>query len=322
MPIDSSRTRRFCKALALQLCLLAVTAVALELVLRALDFKYVRRSLHVEHSSVYRYDPELGWSAIPNSNAVVWESGSVSVHHNSLGLRDVEYLRTAKPTILFIGDSLVWGYNVEADQRFTEKLRPALPHHTIVNAGISGYGTDQEYLLLSRLWNEIEPHVVVLMFCVDNDRLDNTTNRRADYYKPYFVQSSSGGIVLQGQPVPKSRQWYFNESVIVQHSLLARALVAGYIALSHPRISVPDSITLNLIAQINSLVQTRGARLLVGLQRRDAEVESYLNSESIPFVSFDEAEHLGIHWTPAGHALVAARLLSLFRQAGLIDDVQ
>ena len=47
-----------------------------------------------------------------------------------------------------------------------------------INAGVTAYGTDQEYLLLRRLWDRIQPNVVVLMVCVDNDRKDNTVNTR------------------------------------------------------------------------------------------------------------------------------------------------
>ena len=46
-------------------------------------------------------------------------------------------------------------------------------------AGVSGYGTDQEYLLLKKLWPQVKPAVVVLIFGTDNDRLDNSRSRRA-----------------------------------------------------------------------------------------------------------------------------------------------
>ena len=71
---------------------------------------------------------------------------------------------------------------------------------------MSGYGTDQEYLLLKKLWPKVKPAVVVLIVCTDNDRQDNSTNIRYEgYQKPYFTTAADGAMVLHGQPVPKSR---------------------------------------------------------------------------------------------------------------------
>jgi len=73
-------------------------------------------------------------------------------------------------SILFLGDSFTYGYDAEADERFSDLLQEALPQYGMVNAGVSGYGTDQQFLLMNRLWKEIHPKYVVLTFCVDNDR--------------------------------------------------------------------------------------------------------------------------------------------------------
>jgi hypothetical protein len=62
---------------------------------------------------------------------------TIHVQHSSLGLRDVEFATDARPTILFLGDSFVWGLDAEADERFTELLRPRLSRHNIVAAGVS-----------------------------------------------------------------------------------------------------------------------------------------------------------------------------------------
>jgi len=63
----------------------------------------------------------------------------------------------------------------EEHERFTDILRDRLPAYHIANVGVTAYGTDQEYLLLERVWDRIRPNVVVLMVCVDNDRIENTT---------------------------------------------------------------------------------------------------------------------------------------------------
>src|SRR6266508_4570513 len=131
-----------------------ITCLALELILRSVNLRYLRLD-QTERTLLYAHDAELGWFSVPNSESRFTGTRTVSVRHNSLGLRDIEQDRAPKPTILFVGDSFVWGYDAEADERFTELLRPAMPDFRIVNAGVSGYGTDQEFLLLRRIWQDI-----------------------------------------------------------------------------------------------------------------------------------------------------------------------
>ena len=186
-----------------------ISLAAIEITLRVIDLR-VLREVGGERSLSYHYDAELGWAPVPNSSAAVTTARTIHARHNSLGFRDIEFVPGDRPAMLFIGDSFVWGVDAEADERFTDLLRDRIPDSAIVNAGVSGFGTDQEYLLLQRIWPKIEPKVVVLIFCTANDRIDNRSNIRYDgYQKPYFVSTDDGKLVLSGQPVPKSRQLYF-----------------------------------------------------------------------------------------------------------------
>jgi hypothetical protein len=195
-----------------------VTLAALEIVLRLVDLRELREGVS-ERSLSYQYDAELGWLPIPGSSAAVINARTIQAHHNSLGLRDEEFTLEAEPTIMFLGDSFVWGLDAESNERFTELLKPRFAGHRILAAGVSGYGTDQEYLLLQRLWPKVKPAVVVLIFCTDNDREDNSSNIRYEgYQKPYFATAPDGSLVLQGQPVPKSRLQAMKEDWWVRHS--------------------------------------------------------------------------------------------------------
>ena len=302
------------------------TLVALETALRVADLRILREGAS-ERSLTYRYDAELGWAPVPNSSSVVTTARTIHVQHNSLGFRDVEFERDARPAMLIIGDSFVWGVDAEVNERFTDLLRSRLSSTTIVNGGVSGYGTDQEYLLLRRIWATIQPSVVVLIYCTDNDRLDNGTNVRYDgYQKPYFATAADGSLVLRGQPVPKSRQLYIKEDWLVRHSWLVRLAVFAYVQLRHPQVYVPDP-TERIVSKIREFAEAHGARLVVGLQRSDGKMMQHLQAERIPFVTFDGAEtygsKYGAHWTPAGHRLVAERLLELLAENKIVraDDV-
>jgi hypothetical protein len=194
----------------------------------------------------------------------------------------------------------------------------------IVNAGVSGYGTDQEFLLLQRIWPTIQPAVVVLVFCADNDRLDNSTNIRYDgYQKPYFATATDGTLQLRGQPVPTSRQLYIKQNWLVRHLWLARLATFAYVEIEHPAADVPDP-TEKLVSRIREFVEAHGAKLVVGLQSRDDALIRHLQAEQIPFVSFEGAEtyatKYGGHWTPAGQKLVAERLFG-FLSGIKVDNV-
>jgi lysophospholipase L1-like esterase len=294
--------------------IILVTLAATEATLRATDPRYLREGAKQGYSLVYRYDEELGWAPAPNSSAPFTGTRTISVHHNSLGLRDIEHDDAPKPTIMFVGDSFVWGYDVEANERFTEVLRPRMPQARLVNAGVSGYGTDQEYLLLRRLWDRVKPNVVVLMFCVNNDRADNTLNSLNDgYYKPYLAQSADGTWQFRGQPVPRSRHVYFINDRLPHDLWLARLAVSAYVRLRYRVINVPDPSE-RLVGMMRTFVEEHGASFVVGVQRHEPQLEAYLQAQEIPYTTFDDAESYkedGAHWTPKGHALVADRLTEL-----------
>ena len=143
-----------------------------------------------ERNTIFRYDEELGWFPLKNIETDYIGSHKFHVKNNSDGFRDIEHGKKKKKRIAFVGDSYVWGYDVEQNERFTDKLRNMLPSWDIINMGISGYGTDQELLLLEKWYDHYQPDVVFLVFC-NNDWKDNITNLRYDgYYKPYFTNSN------------------------------------------------------------------------------------------------------------------------------------
>ena len=325
-PITREWVRQALRSACIVLLTTLASLAAIEIVLRIADFRILREAAS-ERSLTYHYDAELGWTPVPNSSSVVTTARTIHAQHNSLGFRDIEFVRGARPAMLFIGDSFVWGVDAEADERFTDLLRSRISNYTIVNAGVSGFGTDQEYLLLQRIWAKIEPAVVVLIFCTANDRVDNSTNVRYDgYQKPYFASATDGALVLRGQPVPKSRQLYIKQDWLVRHSWLARVAVSAYVEIRHPPLFVPDP-TERLVSRMREFVEAHGARLLVGLQLRDDKLIQHLQAERIPFVNFDGAEaysdRYGAHWTPDGHKLVAERLLGLLSENNIarIDNL-
>ncbi len=104
-----------------------------------------------------RYDPLRGWSLLPGrySYLDVGAMRRVDVAINDLGLRNAPLQREPKPgveRITILGDSFVFGPPVNVGETVTGQLQElAGPGYEIVNAGVSGYGTGQEYRLAEEL---------------------------------------------------------------------------------------------------------------------------------------------------------------------------
>lgn len=299
-----------------------LTLIGLEIFLRVANFKEFREEL-TERSLGYRYDSEIGWMPVPNSAGVIKTFRTTQYKHNSLGLRDDEFTLDSKPTIMFLGDSFVWGLDSQADERFTELLKPKLPDYKVVPAGVSGYGTDQEYLLLKRLWPTIKPAVVVLIVCAQNDRLDNSSNiRYEDYQKPYFATEPDGTLKLMNQPVPRSQMLYIVQDWWVRNLWLARMATNVYVRLRHPRLTVPDP-TEKIVGMIRDFVEKNGGKFMVGIQYHDEALTRYLAANNIPVVQLGGADFYtqggwGPHWTPEGHQDVANRILGLLKDQNIV----
>jgi lysophospholipase L1-like esterase len=312
------RPSAWARTITTQVLILIATLGVAEIILRVVDLRYLRAH-RVGAERIYNYDAELGWFPVPNSEVSFTGIRTIKVRHNSMGLRDIEPDATPKPTIAFIGDSFVWGYDAEQNERFTELLREKMPGQRILNAGVTAYGTDQEYLLLRRLWDRIKPDIVVLMVCVDNDRKDNQANlRNGGIYKPYFAISPTGGE-FKGIPVPWSRHLYFADNWLARNSWVFRVAVSAYVLTAHPSVSLPDP-TERLIGMMKEFVESKNAKFLVGLQYREPALEAALSAMKIPYATFEGAEHEagdGDHWTPKGHQFVAERLQKLLEENGI-----
>ena len=324
---ERNGTRALVRGVGLLLCIAVAVLCAAEALLRATE--HPQRQVSDGTYGPYRFDAELGWLAPPNSTGVQPSTNrTVSLQHNSLGIRERELSDIAADRILFLGDSFTWGYDAEVDERFTNLLQRALPQYGMVNAGIAGYGTDQQFLLMERLWSQVNPKVVVVTFCVDNDRDDNSSNIRYRQHKPYFVRTLGGALKLRGYPLQRSGDdgsllgaWTERLALVrFVDSIRAKMRYREYVA---REILVPDP-TEHLIDMMQRTVEARGARLVLGLQRHEPRLEAHLQARHIPYTTFDGAPAYptaGWHWTPEGNAQVAKAYLALFAEIGLLQNL-
>ncbi len=164
---------------------------------------YLEEPGHEVTGHRYLYDSQLGWRNIPNWHS---KTNGRTLTINSRGLRDREY-PLDKPAgvrrILVLGDSYAWGYGVSDDEIFTEILEQKLSLNDskwqVLNSGVSGWGTDQQYLYLKEEGIHYEPDVVVLAFFLLNDPENNTHSRQYGLNKPLFLDPD---LTLVNVPVP------------------------------------------------------------------------------------------------------------------------
>ena len=76
------------------------------------------------------------------------------------------------PRLVFLGDSLTWGWGVGDDETVSERLEELLDVEA-VNMAMNAVGTGQEWLVLEERGFAYEPDVVILNFFVGNDYRNN-----------------------------------------------------------------------------------------------------------------------------------------------------
>jgi hypothetical protein len=296
---------------------LLVAALLGEVSLR-LFFKDRLKLIEDERSLAYRYDPELGWFPKANSTTVINASRPITAKHNSDGFRDREYVASTNPAIVFLGDSFVWGYDAEAPERFTDKLQAKHPEWSIYNCGVSGYGNDQEFLLLQRVFDHFKPRVVFLMYGTETDYQENAYSFGYGYYKPYFTSTDDGKVVAHGIPVPRGERLFWAENRQFPRFYLARLAVSTYFKLTCPEevhLGMRDGRNLNptapLLLAINEYVRSKGVTFVVGITDTNPKLEGFLQANGITTVDVATPlryKEFGRHWTPEGHNVVCDKV--------------
>jgi lysophospholipase L1-like esterase len=256
------------------------------------------------------FDPQLGDIPVPNQKGRKIKPGVFdhTFSHNSLGFRGRNESRFEKHTdhrILFLGDSFTYGFGVNDDQTFaylTEKQW--LDKHLsveVINAGVSGKGTDFDLKLFQVLGYKFKPDLTVLCFTA-NDFIDN---ERGDYFSvspdgeisPKTLNNSRGAfktilwhlpgynwLVSWSQAANLLKiagiKWFFNNTnptVLKEGGLIITYPVyeQGYANDENKR------LTNIYVKHIKKTVNKVGSSLMIVYVPVSAEVEAYRNNRQI-----------------------------------------
>lgn len=174
----------------------------------------------VPNPAIWTPHPLFGWWHIPHSGGIFhsdFNEFAAEVRINARGLRDRE-IGYDNPSgalrILSLADSfgealqvdLAATYHKQLETRLAESLaRPV----EVINAGVGGWGTDQEAIFYVAEGFRYEPDIVLLAFFVRNDAVNNygpleIARNSGSQQKEFFSLSPTGELIpppVQETPV-------------------------------------------------------------------------------------------------------------------------
>jgi len=113
----------------------------------------------------FLFDPVLGWTVRPNSTGEggLFQSGAQGVRSPQRG---VDYAGTnPKCRIALVGDSFVFGEEIEFEKSWGHQLEAGLGNVCqVLNFGVPGYGVGQMYLRYKKDVSLFHPNVVIVGF--------------------------------------------------------------------------------------------------------------------------------------------------------------
>jgi len=175
-------------------------SIALSLIAIVLGSKFYAKWLNIHDPSfryenrlkMWRLEPTIGFVNKHNFVSYCW--GNVLAQTNERGFRGSRPTQVLKENgerrIIGIGDSVIWGTGVNQKDSFLGVLEKKLNEdsfYEVINAGVVGYSTYQEYLFLKKYILPLKPEVVIVNYC-SNDFLptENPFNNARRIYSRYL----------------------------------------------------------------------------------------------------------------------------------------
>jgi GDSL-like Lipase/Acylhydrolase family len=113
----------------------------------------------------------------------------LTVHSNRHGFRGQREFDEpdARPRVLVLGDSMVFGEGVEEVERFTDRLEALEPRWRVDNLGMTGFGPDLMLRALEQVGLQLHPDIVVLTMYTDDFRRVRPEYAGAGFEIPRYV---------------------------------------------------------------------------------------------------------------------------------------
>jgi hypothetical protein len=155
------RHSRLTKLLTALVLFLAFLVVA-ELAFRAVRF--LVKGPDIARASTI-YDADLGWRLNTRREKITGtnkcgETVIAERHDHPYLVKKPQYHNDSR--VLFLGDSSTHAHEVSSGRAYYDVFEELTKdRYSVFAAGIGGFGSLQEYLLLQRVWTEVEPNIVI-----------------------------------------------------------------------------------------------------------------------------------------------------------------
>lgn len=288
---------------------------------------------HVLRAAVDQFDSQLGWVPAPGFR-------SEGLNVNSAGLRGLREYEPAKPAgvrrILVIGDSFTFGEDVSDEQVYPARLEMLLSGVEVLNLGVRGYGTDQQYLRLQRMGYDYQPDLVILgVYTLNIER--NVLSFR-DYAKPVF-RFRNGRLQCENVPLPHPND--AGERFVPRMPccrLLAVARKGLDDFLNRTWLDPKWAISAHILDAIRREVEASGIRLLVvhipanrGIRDTAVFLNDWTSRNHVPYLDLydafdaltanDRARLYAGHWTSFGHEVAAEAIRQMIVADHLLPGI-
>ncbi|HKQ75622.1 MAG TPA: GDSL-type esterase/lipase family protein [Blastocatellia bacterium] len=299
-----------------------------------------------------KIDSALGWCHASNSQRYRTTEGvKVLVVQNKLGHRGPNYesqTASGKKRVLVLGDSFTEGSHVGEDELFSNIIANTYSNLEVMNAGVGGWSTVQEYLYLKEFGINLHPNLVLLMF-YDNDLDENCLSFYPAIGPRPFASIQNGRLVINQYPSPEEWRKYvlplpFAQE-LNQYSLAYNFInFRVYQTLRAPylnRLEYEDvkkvaacpkmEILKKLFQEARQMLTERGILFAVGLVPSKKDAQRGISDLQAPILSLCEAEGIpclsllrplkeeydkgvkpywdsDIHWNKIGHRAASEAL--------------
>lgn len=318
------------RTLVLLLVSLVGSGLASEAGLRVLDRFEPPPPIPVPRQpELYRPDPVLGYTLRPSTRITyhypVSSTRALSVASNSDGFRNQREFDEpdSRPRIWMLGDSMVLGEGVAAEDRLTEVMERLEPRWRVDNLGMTGWGLDLMVRAFERISRRIQPDLVVLAFYTDDFRRLGPFYSGRGYLFPKFELV---GGKLADVPFPAPLPPWRRLRVV-------QAVEQTYWRFGRNRFDLNEAL-LNRLHKVTEQGVALAVVFLPGRgdtpedQRRRTFLRAWCEATRTPFLDLTETLHRvgdkifipnNPHWNERGHELAGAAIRDFLRESKLIQ---
>ena len=271
---------------------------------------------HDESGKWYIYSSDLGWERRPGFNSNVASTKKQFDSNGYLASDTQQISDTSKPKIIFIGDSVTFGYNVATPSTFVELLDTSLPSVSVINLGVIGYTSYQGYKTLLKYGLQLNPSLLIVSFNYNDRRYvlqqtDIDSNARFTSIANSFTRKLLDKVYLL-----KSMRYVITKSFI---STITPKLHSVNINDLHPRVP-PSSYRRNLV-RIAKLAREKQIPLIFMLLKDNPALTKHLRQgiELFEKSEYDlAAQQLKLAARASADASVIARkyLAKIYKEIG------